>query len=273
MNRKTTCTMLVAALVLLAVVGAGCEKLKARDQLNKGVRNFSSGNYPAAVENFKLAISLDPSYQVARQYLAVAYMMQYIPGAESPENLRMAKAAEDEFHTVLKTDPNNANTISYLAKLYFDQKRFDESWDQYKKLITVDPSSKTAFYTLGVIAWEKTYTPRMEARASLGMKPDDPGPLKDKKVREALAEKSLPFINDGLQMLDKAKALDPEYDDAMSYINLLYREKADLEATAADYKNDITIADGWVEKTMQIKKVKAARAAAATAGGLTTGGE
>ena len=102
MNRKTTSIVLVAALVLLAIAGIGCEKLKARDQLNKGVQAFRAGNYPSAVENFKTAISLDPTYPVARQYLAVAYMMQYIPVAESPENLRMAKAAEDEFITVLK---------------------------------------------------------------------------------------------------------------------------------------------------------------------------
>ena len=35
----------------------------------------------------------------------------------------------------------------------------------------------------------------MEARAELGMKPEDPGPLKDKKIREELAAKSLPIID------------------------------------------------------------------------------
>ena len=271
MNRKTTSIVLLAALVLLAIGGIGCEKLKARDQLNKGVQAFRAGNYPGAVENFKTAISLDPTYPVARQYLAVAYMMQYIPQAESPENLRMAKAAEDEFRTVLKDEPNNSGALAYLAKLYFDQGRLDESWTEYKKLISVDPKDKTAYYTLGVIAWKKTYTPRIDARASVGMKPDDPGPIKDKKVREALAAKNLPIVLDGLASLEKAMAIDPEYDDAMSYTNLLYREKSDLEPTAAECKQDIDTANNWVEKSLAIKKVKTAREAAKGGGGLTTG--
>jgi tetratricopeptide (TPR) repeat protein len=273
MNRKTTSILLVAALVVLAIAGIGCEKLKARDHLNKGVQFFRGGNYPAAVENFKSAIALEPTYLVARQYLAVAYMMQYIPGAESPENLRMGKAAEDEFKTVLTSEPNNTNSLAYLAKLYFDQGRLDESWDQYKKLISIDPKDKTAYYTLGVIAWKKTYTPRIEARAGVGMKPDDPGPIKDKKVREALAAKNSPFVQEGLASLAKAMEVDPEYDDAMAYTNLLYREKADLEATADECKKDLATADEWVAKSMAMKKVKTARDAAKGGGGLTTGGK
>ncbi len=272
MHGNTRFVVLVVALALITFAGIGCEKLKARDELNKGVVASRGGNYPAAVDYFETAISLDPNSPVTRRYLAEAYMMQYVPGDASPENLRMAKDAEDEFLAVLKTEPNNPAAISYLAKLYFDEKRLDDAWEQYKKLASIEPSNKTAFYTLGVIAWTKSYTPDMEARASLGMKPDAPGPLKDKKVREALAKKSLPIINDGLQMLAKAEALDPGYDDAMSYTNLLYRLKADVEPTTAEYKKDIVAADSWAAKAMQIKKIKAARAEQATSGGITVGG-
>jgi hypothetical protein len=105
------------------------------------------------------------------------------------------------------------------------------------------------------------------------MKPDDPGPLKDKKVREALAVKNLPYVEEGLASLEKARGIDPEYDDAMAYTNLLYREKADLEATVNECKQDLATADAWVEKAMAIKKVKTARDAAKGGGGLTTGGK
>jgi tetratricopeptide (TPR) repeat protein len=174
---------------------------------------------------------------------------------------------------VLATEPNNTNSLAYLAKLYFDQGRLDESWDQYKKLISVDPKDKTAYYTLGVIAWKKTYTPRIEARAGVGMKPDDPGPIKDKKVREALAAKNSPYVEEGLTSLEKARSIDPEYDDAMAYTNLLYREKADLEATSEECKNDLATADSWVAKSMAIKKVKTARDAAKGGGGINTGAQ
>ena len=58
------------------------------------------------MEHFKEAIALDPTNPNAQLYLATAYMSQWIPGAESPENDEMANKAKDEFMKVLDQDPN-----------------------------------------------------------------------------------------------------------------------------------------------------------------------
>jgi len=260
MNWRITFVLLVAVLVLLALSGAGCQKLKARDELNKGVAAFRVGSYPAAVEHFKTAISLDPTYPVAREYLAMAYFMQYVPGAMSPENERLAQAAHDEFMTVLQGDPKNTVAMASLAQLFYNQKKLDDAQQWYQKLIAVDPNNKTAYYTLGVIAWMKTYQPRMEKRVELGMRPDDPGPIKDKKVREALRATNLPIVEEGIQNLQKALAIDPQYDDAMAYMNLLHRERADLADNADEYKKEVAEADSWVDKTLATKKAKTEKA-------------
>jgi tetratricopeptide (TPR) repeat protein len=102
--RKLTFILGVSALALLAT---SCQKLKSRDQLNKGVQAFKNAQYAEAVEKFKVAVELDPNFPTARLYLATAYMQQYIPGAESPENNRMAQAAHDEFMKVLEQTPND----------------------------------------------------------------------------------------------------------------------------------------------------------------------
>ncbi|MGA2716187.1 MAG: tetratricopeptide repeat protein, partial [Bryobacteraceae bacterium] len=86
-------------LVALAVFASGCNKLKARDNLNKGVNSFRAGQYTAAADNFKEAIDLDPDLPSARLYLATAYMTQYVPGSEAPENKRNADSALKEFQT------------------------------------------------------------------------------------------------------------------------------------------------------------------------------
>jgi len=80
--------VVVLAIAALTVFATSCEKLKARDQLNKGVQAFKSAQYPLAVERFKTAVEYDPTFATARLYLATAYMQQYIPGADSPENMR-----------------------------------------------------------------------------------------------------------------------------------------------------------------------------------------
>jgi hypothetical protein len=59
--------------------------------------------------------------------------------------------------------------------------------------------------------------------------------------------------------MQKALEIDKEYDDAMAYVNLLIRERADLDDSADEYKKDVETADNWVQKAMQTKKVKAER--------------
>jgi Tfp pilus assembly protein PilF len=259
--------VVVLAIAATAVLATSCEKLKARDQLNKGVQAYKNAQYPLAVERFKTAVELDPKFATARLYLATAYMMQYIPGADSPENMQMANAAQDQFQKVLDQDPKNELAIASIASLLFNEKKLDDAKQWYEKLIAVNPKNKEAYYTLGVIAWTKAFQPRMEARAKLGMKPEDPGPIKDKKVREELAAKNGPIVDEGIKNLDKALQIDPEYDDAMAYLNLLYREKADVEDSAEAYKKDTETADNYVQKSLETRKIKAERKP--TGGGIT----
>ena len=260
--------IVILGVAALALVGTSCQKLKARDQLNKGVQSFKNAQYDQAVEHFKTAVQLDPTFSVARLYLATAYMNQYIPGAESTENMQKAQAAHDEFMRVLEVEPKNTVALASVAMLYLQQKKWEESKQWYEKLVAVDPNNKEAFYSLGFIAWSKWYPEYGTARAKLGMKPEDPGPIKDKKVKEELKALHLGAVNEGLKNLERALQLDPEYDDAMAYVNLLTRERADLVDTQEEYKKEIDVADNWIQKAMAAKKAKAERKPAG--GGITT---
>jgi tetratricopeptide (TPR) repeat protein len=255
----------------LALVGSGCKQLKSRDQINQGVTAFKSAQYPEAVEHFKQAVELDPGFITARLYLGTAYYQQYVPGAESPENSQFAKAAMDQFTKVLETDPKNSVAIASIASLYLNQKKFDEAQQWYEKLAAVDPNNKDAYYSLGFIAWSKWYPVLNAARAKLKMNPDDPGPIKDKKVKAELKEQYGAIIDSGLKNLDKSLEIDPEYDDAMAYENLLIRERADLADSKAQYDQETQVADGWVQKVLATKKLKEEKKAAKSqGGGITT---
>ena len=105
MKRKFTILAGTAAVGALGGFSTGCKKLEARENLNKGVAAFKSAKYPEAVQYFQQAIDLDPNYPTARLYLASAYMSQYIPGAESPENMQNAKLAIETFMKVLEQNP------------------------------------------------------------------------------------------------------------------------------------------------------------------------
>jgi tetratricopeptide (TPR) repeat protein len=180
----------------------------------------------------------------------------------------MLKAAKDEFGRVLDKEPNNTVALAYLAQLNYseagsiqdmDKKvaKLDESRAWYEKLSQVDPKNKEALYSLGVIAWAKWYPAIGAARSKLGMRPEDPGPLKDKKVRDELRSKFWPVVEDGINNLQKALDVDKNYDEAMAYLNLLYRERADLAESPDEYRKDIGSADNWLQRALDTRKAKA----------------
>lgn len=267
-NRSTI--LALAATASLLFVSSGCEKLRARDNLVKGINAFKSAKFADAVGNFKAAVELDPSLATARLYLATAYRSQYIPGAESEENRDFAKRAMEEFMKVYEQEPNNKLALQSIASLHYDEaqaftaledkfKKLDEAKNWHEKILKVDPSAKESLYTIGVIAWAKTYPIRKKARIELKMKDEDPGPIKDVKVRTQLATRNMPIIEEGMAAMRKAIEVDQEYDDAMAYLNLLLREKADISDTPALAKQFSDEADSWVHKAVETKKVKAAR--------------
>jgi tetratricopeptide (TPR) repeat protein len=273
--------LFVLGIGLLLLFSTGCNKLKSRDRINKGIQSYKGARYADAVEFFKEALQLDPSNVNGRLFLATAYMSQYIPGAESPDNLLLAKQAKEEFMKVLETHPNDTTALASLASLSYQQaqgmpdldqklKKLDDAKEWYLKLIAADPQNKEGFYSLAVIDWVKWYAAWMKARADLGMKPEEQGPLKDKKVKAELSEKYSAIVDDGMKNLDRALQIDKDYDDAMAYMNLLIREKADLDDTPEQYKADVEKADTWVQKALETKKMKAAKEAAKASGGITT---
>jgi tetratricopeptide (TPR) repeat protein len=246
----------VAGAALLVLTAAGCDKLRARDQLNKGVAAYKNARYEQAINNFKEAVALDSSLQNAKLYLATAYAQQYIPGVDSPENLQNATSAIEQYKSVLEQDPKNVNSIKGIAYLYLQMKKFEDAKDYYRRAITLDTNDPEAYYSVGVIDWTQAYQPRMEERAKLGLRPDEP--LKDKKLCAKLRNDSESVIQDGLDNLNKALQLRQDYDDAMAYLNLLYREKADRECDMPEQRAaDLKTADDWVDKTMAAKKAKA----------------
>jgi tetratricopeptide (TPR) repeat protein len=254
MNRSVR---VLAGLTILAIMmmAAGCTKLQARDQLNKGVQSYKNARYEEAISHFKRAVELDSKLLNARLYLATAYAQQYIPGADTEDNNRMANSAIEEYKNVLQADPNNVGSVKGIAYLYLQMKKFDQAKEYYKKAAAIDPKDPETYYSVAVIDWTEAYQPRMEERAKLGLKPTEP--LKDKKVCEALKTKSEASVEDGISMLNQALKLRPDYDDAMAYMNLLYRERADYNCASEESNADLKTADEWVDKTMATKKAKA----------------
>jgi len=254
----------VFGVLLLAMVSGGCGKyinmLKARDQLNKGVAAFRNAQFQPAIDHFQQAVALDPKLINARLYLAMSYFQQYVPGGESDENIKMAKQAIGAFENVLKMDSNNSTALATIALIYYNLKDFDKAKEYQKKRLEIEPNNPEPYYWVGVLNWSICFPRRMQLRKDLKInlpkdpaKPDVLPPLPE-KARAELAEKNNALVDEAIKSLQKAIELKPNYDDAMAYLSLMDREKADLERDKNAEAADLKEAETWVQKALDTRK-------------------
>ena len=233
--------------------------------VEKGIQAYREGRYPAAVDAFQRAVDLSPNDVNARLRLGTILMARYVPGANSPENSEFARRATSEFEIALRLDPNNQTALLSLAYLSYqeaqgiqesDQKlhKLDESASWYERVLAIDPRNKQAYYAIGVIDWSKWYPEVVKARAQLAMRSDEPGPLKDPALRRELRERYSSVMEDGISKLQKALDVDPAYNDAMAYMNLMIRNRADLADSPEQYRQEVEAANEWAQKVRDAKK-------------------
>jgi tetratricopeptide (TPR) repeat protein len=251
---------LLAVLLLLLPLSSGCRRLRARDQLNKGVGAYRNAQFQTAIMYFKNAVALDPTLLNARLYLATAYAQQYIPGGESPENLKIAQQAIDAFEDVLKMDPNNTTAMASVAQIYYNMRKFDKAKEYQRHWLQVEPNNPVPYYWIGVLDWAICFPRTQQLRKDLKIEfpkdPKDPGSLPPlpAKARAQLEEQNGPLVKEGVEVLEKAIHLKPNDFDTMAYLNLMYRQKADLEPDAAAREADLRQAEDWVNKALALKK-------------------
>jgi tetratricopeptide (TPR) repeat protein len=194
-------------LVALSLSLASCQtvqKLQARDNLNKGVQAFRAQKYDDAIQRFKKAIELDPDLKDAELYLATGYAQQFLPHSPTEENQKIADMAVQTFQKVLDKDPMNKTALAGIASIYQNNDQYDKAREAYMKNAQVDPQNHIPFYAVGSVDWIIVHN--TESKLS----PEEKGTL----------------IEEGMQYLDKAMAINPDYEDTLWYQNLLLREKA-----------------------------------------------
>jgi tetratricopeptide (TPR) repeat protein len=249
------------ALAGMVLSMSGCDKLAARDQLNKGVDAYKSARYEEAIGHFQKATQLDPGLPMAKTYLATALAQNVVPGLDTPDNMKTAQQAIDIFQEVLEKDPSDVNSLKQVAGIYFSIKKLDDAKAWQKKVLAVDPKDAEAAYTVGVIDWTEAHQNALKELVPVGVTDDGEGNVKAPKAAlEKLKQENGPLVEEGLQYLNQAEANRANYDDAMTYLNLVYRRKADVDyADGAAVAADVAAAKDWTAKSMGTRKANEER--------------
>jgi tetratricopeptide (TPR) repeat protein len=254
----------------------GQSALEARQFLNRGVQAYRDGKFDLAIEWFRRAKELDASLLNARLYLAVTYASKYIPGDPSAENRQWGEMSVAEFKKLLSITealppgPERlglerssvdgiASVLYQMAGSPFDRQKFEESKTYHKRHIDMSPADPEPYYWVGVIDWTLAFRANSELRSIYNR--DAHPQLRDDQalppaLREQYAREYGAIINEGIECLMKAIARKADYDDAMAYLNLLYRRKADQMASATERERYVRMADDLVDKLREIKQKK-----------------
>ncbi len=228
----------------------------ACEQLRMGIKAYRQAQFVEAATHYRNAAQLDSQFVDARVYLGVALAQQYVPGGESPDNLRLAHEAIGAFEEALKLDAKNQTALTNLGQIWYYLKEFKKCKEIQLRLVELDPADPQPYYWIGVLAWYQCYPRRMNLRKELKLyvprdskDPDTLPPLPE-EARVRLASENGALVEEGMQSLEKAIELRPNDFSTMAYLNLLYREKADLEGDENARQDDLRTADGWVEKAL-----------------------
>jgi tetratricopeptide (TPR) repeat protein len=274
MRRVRTVLLLMFAILSCASSSPAQEsgtedRHRAIEALWKGVEDFKAGRLNEAIDFFIEAKELDPTLTNARLYLGTAYGNQYVAGDQSAKNLEYARRAEHEFRTVLLDDQSNISAIDglgailyHIAENPFDAARMEESKTYHERHVALQPKDAEPYYWIGVIEWDLAYHVKSELIAEFDKSPAEKRPV-TKELSIELAPKfrdqCRSIVDGGIDNLRKAINRRADYADAMAYMSLLYRLKADMESTSDDRAEYNRLADGFVDQVKAIKNKQPAR--------------
>lgn len=237
----------------------------AQEALNRGVAAFKNGQTQEAQQFFARAKALDPNMINARLYLATTYASQYIPGAPGDEKWNLGLHAVEEYKGVLGIDPKNLPAIDGIGSLLFQMagqpfspELFQESKSYHQRHIQLRPEDPEPHYWIGVIDWTLAFRANGQLRERFNnevSKLDNADPLPP-KLRASYEQEYGATIEEGIERMQEAIKLKPDYDDAMAYLNLLYRRKADVTAEEEEREKLIQTADDLIDKVKEIKEAR-----------------
>ena len=255
-----------AAILLVALMaGTSCYKIKARQLIRTGNEFFKAQQYQAALASYQEAQRLDAGEKRLNKFIGETFMAMYQPGSRHPKDLEYAgKAIENlkiyldaypkdtkarEFlvsmylatdryddaivfyQDLLKSHPNDTKAMQSLASMYFKKGDFDKGMEWEEKRAGHEPGNPEAYVMIGVQAWDRSYHyPDLEPAS---------------RAR---------IVQEGLDALDKALKMKPDNSDALTYINLLYREKAKMETDPAKQQEFVAMADKYREQAIELRK-------------------
>src|SRR5216117_1090613 len=222
-----------------------------------------------AVQNYQLAAEKLSSSNDAQDKLLGRRSLEYLVASYGAEKLNDPAKAEPVVQRMIQLEPGEPTNYIALAKIYEDAGAYDEAEKMYiqgkqakpndpagymmlagyynrqghfdktiealEERASKEPTNPEAFYTIATYYWDEAY--------------------RDFKLKE---NEKRAYVGKGVEAVDHALQIKPDYMEALVYKNLLLRLQANLEKDPAKQQQLIKEADRLRDKAQELRKQKAA---------------
>jgi len=221
----------------------------------------NDANLQKAVENYKLATEKITEPKLRK------LSFEYLLNSYGPDKLNDPSQAEPIVQKMIEMDPSDTANYFALAKIYEDagnyeqaeaalvkardahpkdtavymqmaafynrQGRFDKTMDALNQRAAQDPHNPEGYYTIAVYYWDKTF--------------------RDKALNDATRHE---YINSGMEAVNKAISIKPDYLEAIVYKGLLLRLEANMEKDRKKQAELLKEADALRDRAKSLQKSK-----------------
>jgi hypothetical protein len=269
MRRRQERFIVVCSLVLVwSTISMGAQESTNSALLEKSRQALTKRDYTHALELLK---QVDPARRERTAMLAVANGMacqtQVVVSQHDPSADAQCALAKQFFTQVLSHSANDGLALSWLGALSYDElgsmrgparfAKLNEVRGYFTTLLAAHPDDPESDYWLGVTAWLASYWRNQDARADYNRNSQTPlrwnDPLPE-AVRIELARQCGDMVNKGVEGLQKL--VDQQSKDlySLAYLNLLFRQRADLQKNDEMRAKDLRTADQLVSRIRELQK-------------------
>ncbi len=250
------------------LLAAGCDDLSSRKLIKDGNDDYRKGDFKAAVAKYDEALKLNPT--LAKGWVNRAYACQamFTPGATTPENNKAADCIIESLEKAFQLLPDRKDLLNLKIQAQIDAARYDVVIAYFKGLVTKDPRDLESVKTLpGILLRAGKAEEALEwYKKRTELEPENPegyyaiGVFNWERLHDKAqitGEKRIKMADEAIAPLSKALQLNPKYIDAMTYINLVYRERAlgwdvNVPEQLKKQQEDTAKANEWQQKALKL---------------------